>query len=1157
MANTTDAPLGALLFSGPYGPLPGGASLKDATGVAVTDPTSGVPHFIIFGGLDRNSLANPTSNKLYDFDSATGDISLLQVSSTTGLLPLPREDSFMALADDGLVYMFGGAFGDDVLDDMWTFDYGPRIWQPIPRPSDPAAVWPPPIEDEVIVPLGDPARTLAMVHGADAGGAVYLYSIDSGLWTYDPITLAPLAQSPSLSSGLAPLVANTTADEPAVAVAPSRKDHVGGRVSATELVIFSGSLEEIDIKAGDVWWYSVADCPNNCSTSLPRSSENACGSLGICSCSAPVLDLAALLASSPTDAESALSEYAHNTLLALLPDSSSGKTLALALGVSIPLIIIIGFGVAAIMFFLHRRRSAQVTYRLDAHSDIIIPFDELELGALLGAGAYGVVHRGMWKGDVVAVKQLSLLACSDPPADESSSARAPDAEQAEIPEAVMAEFAAEASVLLACRHPNITLLLGVALDPPALVSEFMSRGSLFAVLSAEDIALDVTMVYYWAAGLVSGLRFLHSNDITHRDIKSLNVLLSDGWMPKLTDFGLSKFAAVEAEPQGTGGGKGKQTASPSPSNVPMELDAPLGTLLWTAPEVLASTVDSHAIADIYSLGVVMWEMASRLPPYGSASDPIVVALEVMAGTAKLPNDVLMPGLHPVYVSALYAALAHDPNQRATLDDLAERLSTINNPSRLVYPSSVREPEGDVYTLTLIVPGLEHLLGSAGEASVGPHMKAFHSLVRDNFSSLSVFLETWSIESIVGVCARPSQVTKALSLVMRDVEAAWSQLPPTPLTLIALVSTGEAETGPMDPRTGKSTYSGSALESAHELRTTTRSLALDKGVPPSIASVAPSKELPDVVVDDEAHPMPFVVLMAKEAWEACGPGLLLDAYEGVSAGFIHFAAPHLAVISNAVGAGAVWAMSGDVDARLRSLQTAWNQLMTESHEHHDLPLMPAKFVKSCIREINRIGTGSFGRVFMASTTRSGSPDVAVKVMLQDRLAPNALVDFATTLFSAHQVMASIPCVSHVASVCLDAGSLAMASALVPGKSLAQTDYIPLSKATRSTYILLVAQGLAALHAAGVVHGAIKPGNIHLPDASSSAPAAIMFSDVGVWSLKANLNTVTVSPSVAYTTPEQLIGMIPTESSDVYAAAMVILEILCPAAFPTSAACLPCS
>eukprot|EP01042_Synura_sphagnicola_P036503 gene36503-biopygen7786 len=128
--------------------------------------------------------------------------------------------------------------------------------------------------------------------------------------------------------------------------------------------------------------------------------------------------------------------------------------------------------------------------------------------------------------------------------------------------------------------------------------EYMPRGSLHQLLrgSQAEILWDVRMRI--ALDITRGLAYLHAENIVHRDIKSMNVLLAEG-KACLADFGLAR---VKTETQAVST-KSSQAA---------------GTLRWMAPELFSPRAVYTRKSDMYSLGWVLWELASRRIPFQNA-----------------------------------------------------------------------------------------------------------------------------------------------------------------------------------------------------------------------------------------------------------------------------------------------------------------------------------------------------------------------------------------------------------------------------------------------------------------------------------------------------------------------------------------------------------
>lgn len=116
--------------------------------------------------------------------------------------------------------------------------------------------------------------------------------------------------------------------------------------------------------------------------------------------------------------------------------------------------------------------------------------------------------------------------------------------------------------------------------------------------------------------------------VTHRDLKSMNVLLTDRWVPKISDFGMAKVKSQTTATM-TGASKGKG-----------------GTFRWSGPETFQDFFDEKS--DVYSFGIVMWELATRHFPFGEKSDQNIMFM-IMSGDR--PDLRLLPPLPPSFKGA--------------------------------------------------------------------------------------------------------------------------------------------------------------------------------------------------------------------------------------------------------------------------------------------------------------------------------------------------------------------------------------------------------------------------------------------------------------------------------------------------------------------------
>ncbi|XVF20169.1 hypothetical protein REPUB_Repub11eG0175100 [Reevesia pubescens] len=210
-----------------------------------------------------------------------------------------------------------------------------------------------------------------------------------------------------------------------------------------------------------------------------------------------------------------------------------------------------------------------------------ITFDELAAATgnfrsdcFLGEGGFGKVYKGFLEktNQVVAIKQLDRNGCQG-----------------------IREFVVEVLTLSMADHPNLVKLIGFCAEDEQrlLVYEYMPLGSLenhLHDLPPDRKALDWNTRMKIAAGAARGLEYLHDKmkpPVIYRDLKCSNILLGEGYHPKLSDFGLAKVGPV-----------GDKT------HVSTRV---MGTYGYCAPDY-AMTGQLTFKSDIYSFGVVLLEL---------------------------------------------------------------------------------------------------------------------------------------------------------------------------------------------------------------------------------------------------------------------------------------------------------------------------------------------------------------------------------------------------------------------------------------------------------------------------------------------------------------------------------------------------------------------
>jgi hypothetical protein len=301
-----------------------------------------------------------------------------------------------------------------------------------------------------------------------------------------------------------------------------------------------------------------------------------------------------------------------------------------------------------------------------------------EVLEVLGKGGFGIVVRAFDESlhRVVAIKVLSPQLATASPARK--------------------RFLREARASARVRHANVVQIYAVEEQPlPYLVMEYIPGQTLQERLDQTG-PLDVPDVLKIGAQIARGLAAAHEQGLVHRDIKPANILLESGidQNVKISDFGLARAA---------------DDASLSQSGVIA------GTPLFMAPEQ-AKGEPPDPRADLFSLGSVMYTMASGRPPF-RANTPLAVLKRVAEDTPR-PIRQIIPEV-PQWLCGVISKLhAKNPADRfesaaevATL--LEQHLAHLRQPALVPQPPAVRIPGEAVPRRTAIVAAAVAGLGILG------------------------------------------------------------------------------------------------------------------------------------------------------------------------------------------------------------------------------------------------------------------------------------------------------------------------------------------------------------------------------------------------------------------------------------------------------------
>ncbi|XP_042451120.1 probable serine/threonine-protein kinase SIS8 isoform X1 [Zingiber officinale] len=254
-----------------------------------------------------------------------------------------------------------------------------------------------------------------------------------------------------------------------------------------------------------------------------------------------------------------------------------------------------------------------------------IDFSEITVGTRVGIGFFGEVFRGIWNGTDVAIKVFL---------------------EQDLTTENMEDFCNEIYILSRLRHPNVILFLGACMKPPhlSMVTEYMEMGSLYYLIhmSGQKKKLSWRKRLKMLRDICRGLMCIHRMKIVHRDLKSANCLVDKHWAVKICDFGLSRII----------------------TDGPLRDNSSAGTPEWMAPELIRNEPFTEK-CDIFSLGVIMWELCTLNRPWDGTPPVQVIYAVANEGTGlEIPEGPL---------GKLIADCWAEPDERPSCQEILTRL----------------------------------------------------------------------------------------------------------------------------------------------------------------------------------------------------------------------------------------------------------------------------------------------------------------------------------------------------------------------------------------------------------------------------------------------------------------------------------------------------
>ncbi|RIB12263.1 kinase-like domain-containing protein [Gigaspora rosea] len=279
--------------------------------------------------------------------------------------------------------------------------------------------------------------------------------------------------------------------------------------------------------------------------------------------------------------------------------------------------------------------------------DLINFFDyhKFDISEEIGRSTHGIVYKALWKDCQLTVALKSLTGNED---------------------IISQEFIDELRHLQKVSfHPNIIQFYGVIKEPHAeqlissykMVLQFAADGDLRNYLRLNFSSLQWTDKLRIAEEITLGLLFLHTNNIVHLDLHSKNILVHEGKM-MIADFGRSKNESSIV----TSGGHG----------VPAYIE----------PQCYINpSYKRNKKSDIYSLGVILWEISSGKPPFESTLQREAVAIQIYKGERETPIE----NTPEYYVELYQRCWDTDPAKRPETEFIHDALENLISGKNLDLP----------------------------------------------------------------------------------------------------------------------------------------------------------------------------------------------------------------------------------------------------------------------------------------------------------------------------------------------------------------------------------------------------------------------------------------------------------------------------------------
>ena len=276
-----------------------------------------------------------------------------------------------------------------------------------------------------------------------------------------------------------------------------------------------------------------------------------------------------------------------------------------------------------------KKASENDLIEMSSKSDLLFTNEEeITEKEQIAQGGFSIIKRGYFRGTEVVIKKFF-----DP----------------KISEENKQEFMNEVEILKKLRHPYIITMMAYQLkkqkNDHKIIFEFPGKNNLHKLLHFSQIKLNNIN---FLKKLAQVFNYIHKSQIAHRDIKSLNILVTENLNPKIIDFGLAR------EKKNLNRGKNCFSATPS----------------YCAPEIFLKKKITEKV-DIFAFGILMWEILMREIPFDCMA-PLDIKERVVGGGEVLSCKSLGSGVSAI----IKRCLCFEPRERPSFEEVLSMLEGV-------------------------------------------------------------------------------------------------------------------------------------------------------------------------------------------------------------------------------------------------------------------------------------------------------------------------------------------------------------------------------------------------------------------------------------------------------------------------------------------------